>query len=74
MPQLSSTERLIMASKDMTDALQHPHPEVPFAQIRDDTISALAELAALFKTHITTNSNSDASGDTSEGHSMSVPH
>jgi hypothetical protein len=33
----------------MTDALQNPHPEVPFARVRDDTISALAELAAIFK-------------------------
>jgi hypothetical protein len=49
MPQLSSTDRLIMAAKDMTDALQNPHPEVPFALIIDDTISALAELAAIFK-------------------------
>jgi hypothetical protein len=26
MPQLSSTDRLLMAAKDMTDALQNPHP------------------------------------------------
>jgi hypothetical protein len=49
MPQLSSTDRLIMAAKDMTDALQNSHPKVPFAQIGDDNISALAELAAIFK-------------------------
>jgi hypothetical protein len=49
MPQLSSTDRLIMAAKDMTDALQNPHLEVPFARVGDDTISALAELAAIFK-------------------------
>jgi hypothetical protein len=49
MPQLFSTDRLIMAAKDMMDALQNPHPEVPFARIGDDTISALAELAATFK-------------------------
>jgi hypothetical protein len=49
MPQLSSTDRLIMAAKDMTDALQNPHPEVPFDRIGNDTISALAELAAIFK-------------------------
>jgi hypothetical protein len=49
MPQLSSTERLIMAAKDMMDALQNTHPEVPFARVGDDTISALAELAAIFK-------------------------
>jgi hypothetical protein len=49
MPQLSSTDRLIMAAKDMTDALQNPHPEVPFAHVGDDTISALDELATIFK-------------------------
>jgi hypothetical protein len=42
-------ERLIIAAKDITDALQNPHPEVPFARVGDDTISALAELAASFK-------------------------
>jgi predicted RNase H-like nuclease len=49
MPQLSSTDRFIKATKDMTDALKNPHPEVPFARIGDDTISALAKLAAIFK-------------------------
>jgi hypothetical protein len=49
MPQLSSTDRLLMAAKDMIDALQNPHPEVPFASVGDDTISALTELAAIFK-------------------------
>jgi hypothetical protein len=49
MPQLSSTDRLLVAAKDMMDAFQNPHPEVPFARVRDDTISALAELATIFK-------------------------
>jgi hypothetical protein len=49
MPQISFTDRLIMAAKDMTDALHNPHPEVPFARVGDNTISALAELAAIFK-------------------------
>jgi hypothetical protein len=49
MPQLSSTDRFLMAAKDMTDALQNPHPEVPFASVGDDTIPTLAELAAIFK-------------------------
>jgi hypothetical protein len=48
-PQLSSTDILIMAAKDMTDALQNPHPEVPFIHVEDDTISALTELAKNFK-------------------------
>jgi hypothetical protein len=49
MPQLSSTNILIMAAHDMMDALQNPHPEVPLARVGDDTISALADLAAIFK-------------------------
>jgi hypothetical protein len=49
MLQLSSTDRLIMAAKYMTDALQNPHPEVPFAHVGDVTISALAELATISK-------------------------
>jgi hypothetical protein len=48
-PQLSSTDRLLMAAKDMTDTFQNPHPEVPFASVGDATISALADLAAIFK-------------------------
>jgi hypothetical protein len=49
MPQLSSTDRLIMAAKDMTDALKNPHPEVTLAHVGDDTISTLAQLATIFK-------------------------
>jgi hypothetical protein len=49
MPQLSSTNRLLMAAKDMTDAFQNPHSDVPFACVGDDTIAALTDLAALFK-------------------------
>jgi hypothetical protein len=49
MQHFSSTDRFIMAAKDVTDALQNPHPEVPFARVGDDTISALDELAAIFK-------------------------
>jgi hypothetical protein len=49
MPQLSSTDRLLMAAKDMTDALQNPHPKFPFASVGDDTIAALTDLAAIFK-------------------------
>jgi hypothetical protein len=52
MPQLSSTYRLLMAAKDMTDAFQNPHPEVPFSSVGDDTVKALADLAAIFKLKI----------------------
>jgi hypothetical protein len=49
MPQLSSTDRLLMAAKDMTDAFQSPHPDAPFASVGDDTIQALTDLATIFK-------------------------
>jgi hypothetical protein len=49
MPQLSSTDRLLMAAKDMTDDLRNPHPAGPFASVGDDTIAALTDLAAIFK-------------------------
>jgi hypothetical protein len=38
-----------MAANKMTDALQNPHPEIPFASVGDDTIAALTDLAAIFK-------------------------
>jgi hypothetical protein len=49
MPQLSSTDRLIMASNDMTTTLKNPHPAVPFAQVEDGTTAALTQLAEIFK-------------------------
>jgi hypothetical protein len=49
MPQLSSTVRLLMAANDMSNALQNPHPEVPFTHVGDDAISALTALAEIFK-------------------------
>jgi hypothetical protein len=49
MPQLSSTDRLIMAANDMKNELQNTHPEVPFTHVGDDTISALTALAEIFK-------------------------
>jgi hypothetical protein len=49
MPQLSSTDWLLMAAKDMTDTFQNPRPDVPFASVGDDTIKALTGLAAIFK-------------------------
>jgi hypothetical protein len=41
MPHLSSTDRLLTVAIAMATAMQHPHPEVPFAQVGDDTIKAL---------------------------------
>jgi hypothetical protein len=33
----------------MTDAFQNTHPDVPFTSVGDDTVKALADLAAIFK-------------------------
>jgi hypothetical protein len=49
MPQLSSTDRVLMAAQDMTYALKHPHPDFPFATIGDETILALNTLETIFK-------------------------
>jgi hypothetical protein len=38
-----------MAANDISNALKNPHPEVPFAQIGDDTKEALTKLAEIFK-------------------------
>jgi hypothetical protein len=42
-----------MADQDMTDALKHPHPDVPFATIGDNTITAFATLSEIFKRKFT---------------------
>jgi hypothetical protein len=49
MPQLSSTDILLMATNDISNAIKNPHPEVPFSHIGDDAIAALAKLAENFK-------------------------
>jgi hypothetical protein len=48
MPQTMSTDRILTAAQDITDTLKHPHPDVPFNTIGDDTISALSTLAEIF--------------------------
>jgi hypothetical protein len=49
MPQLSSTDKLIMATNYMTNALKNPHTYVRLSHVGDDTISALTQLAEIFK-------------------------
>jgi hypothetical protein len=49
MPQISSTDSLLMDENDMTDALKHTHPYVPFKKVGDDTFTALSQLTTIFK-------------------------
>jgi hypothetical protein len=48
MPQMSSTDRILTAAQDMTDASKHPHQDVMFATIGDDTLAALEKLSEIF--------------------------
>jgi hypothetical protein len=36
----------------MSNTLKHPHPEVQFSHVGDDTITALTQLAEIFKTKV----------------------
>jgi hypothetical protein len=54
MPQMSSSDRILMAAQDMADSLKHPHPEAPFDNIGDDTMTALATLSEIFTRKFTT--------------------
>jgi hypothetical protein len=40
-----------MEANDMSNTLDNPHHEVPFAQVGDDKIAALTKLAVIFKTN-----------------------
>jgi hypothetical protein len=54
MPQISSSDRILMAAQDIKDALKHPHPDVPFGTIGDDTIASLATLSEISTKNFTT--------------------
>jgi hypothetical protein len=73
MSQLSSTVRLLMAANEMSNALQNPHPEVPFTHAGDDTISALTALADIFQTQISKSSQSHTPSSSCQGHSAHMP-
>jgi hypothetical protein len=47
--EISSTYRLLMVAHDTTDALNHPHTDVPSSTFGFDKIMALTTLAAIFK-------------------------
>jgi hypothetical protein len=48
MPQMSSTDRILVAAQEMIDALKHLHPNIPFDFIGDDIITALDKLSEIF--------------------------
>ena len=50
MPQIASTDQLLMESQEMTDALKHHYLDVPFATVGDATITAITTLASIFTT------------------------
>jgi hypothetical protein len=48
MSQMLSSDRILIAAQDMTDAFKHPHPDAPFTTIGYDTITALTTLSGIF--------------------------
>jgi hypothetical protein len=66
-PQLSSTDRLLMAVNDMANTLKHPYPEVPFAQVGYDTIIASTRLAAIFKKNVSKTNSARTYSSPSQG-------
>ena len=54
MPTILSADAAIEAAKDLTSALQHPHPASLLAHIKDTQLDALRQLAEIFATHTTT--------------------
>jgi hypothetical protein len=73
MPQLSSTDRLIMTAKDTTDALQNPHPEVPFTHVRGWHHLSPYRSGRNFQAQITEKSTSHPSRCASQGQSTPMP-
>jgi hypothetical protein len=70
MPQMSSTDRILMAAQDMTDALKHPHIDVPFATIGDDTITALEKLSEIFTRKFKKQEKSDLTPEPEKSHGI----
>ena len=54
MPTTSSADAAMEVARDLTSALQYPHPVSPFAPVKDAQLDALRQLAEIFATHTTT--------------------
>jgi hypothetical protein len=77
MPQMSSTDRILMAAQGMTDALKHPHPNVPFVTIGYDTITALEKLSEIFTSKLKKQEKSDPTPEPERLHGIQrnvAPH
>ena len=48
MPILSSADTATRASLDLTEELRHPHADLPYSPLSDDTIKSLKELSDIF--------------------------
>ena len=45
---LSSSDTSTRAALDMAEALQHPHADLPYALLSDNTINALKKISDIF--------------------------
>jgi hypothetical protein len=70
MPQMSSTDRILVAAQDMTDALKHTHSDFHLATIGDDTITALEKLSEIFTRKFKKQEKSDTSPEPERLHGI----
>ena len=55
MPILSSADTAIRAALELTEALRHPHADLPYAPLSDNTITSLNEFSEIFTNETITN-------------------
>ena len=48
MPILSSADTATRSALELTEALRHPHADLPYAPLSDNTITALKEISYIF--------------------------
>ena len=52
---LSSADTATRAALELTEALRHPHTNIPYATLSDNTITALKDLSYIFTNATTSN-------------------
>ena len=48
MPSLSSADTATREALELTEALRHPHTNIPYAHLSDNTITAIKDLSDIF--------------------------
>ena len=73
MPSNSSTDRIIEAAKQLTEAINNPAPPVPFEYVGDEETVALKKLAAIFSKKINKNNITEVQNQPNNKDPSSTP-